>query len=287
MNHLLVAIKDLFPNLAGLQENIIEDFGNIVGYKSIFYTTDGKAIGGGTSENKDLARRIAVAESLERGLYRKLSLDPILRKKFKLETVDSTLGFACGFEREKTAYRSFCEGIEKWALSKVIDDKLSLIKVFPKITAPIALKLLRNFQELHFYQKKITTLLPIDNRPIDLVFTLFVGCTEQGAFPGSQVVSIKEDQFSHSIIEAARNFENFKQNNGSEKNILDQRLNYFGYNKQFALNQIKYNENDIWPNLQVDLFQEYSTEIKDTYLYRTLMKNFIPVSEGTFSRFII
>lgn len=286
MKQLVDAVKILFPDLAGLKETTIEFYGNVVGYESIFYTRNGHAIGGGISEDKELARRIAVAETLERGLFRKLSNDKVLRPIFHLDQIDSTLGFACGFEKEKTAYRSYCEALEKWALSKVIDENFGVDEVSPALSN-LAKTFIKEFRDQFFYQKKFLLKMPFDINPIELVFTLFVGCTEQGAFPGSAVTSNVDDQFTHAVCEAWRNFQNFKLNDGNETNILDRRLNYFGIHKQAGLNQVLKSQQKDWPNPEVELFQEYQTKIENVYLFRTLMKDFIPVSSGPVDRFVI
>lgn len=286
MNHLLDVVKKLLPDLVGLKESAIENSGEVVGFESTFYSLGGNAIAGGTSFDRETARRIAVAEALERGLYRKLSSDSLLRFEFQLDRIDSTLGFGCGFERDKTAYRSYCEAVEKWALSKVIDDRLKINKTEPIQLSKLANKLLASFDKTYFFQKEIVTSFPFDNSRLELVFTLFVGCKDNGAFPGSQVTSRFDDTFTHAITEGWRNFTNFKLSNGDAKSILARRLDYFGQHELDALQQISLG-NQIWPNLEIELFKEFQTGINDVYLFRTLMKDFFSVSYGPVTRFVI
>lgn len=286
MNHLIDAVTALYPNLAGLKEYAIHDSLGISGYNAIFYLKDGVAIGGGTSHDQNLARRIAIAETLERGLYLRMREDISERSKFKLDSIDSTLGFACGFEQAATACRSYFEALEKWALSKVIDDGLEISRVIPNNLSRLSRQLMSGFNEHYFFHKNLLLITPFSSKPIDLVFTIFVGCTEDGAFPGSRVTFACSDQFTHSIIEASRNFNNFKLDSANG-GILSERLKYFGTHKTEALGQIKLGPDVPWPPVKIKIHREYETKIDGVYLFRTLIEDFIPVSHGDARRFII
>jgi len=291
MNNLLEIVRRLYPNLKNLNETtILSKENEVLGYSATLYNDDNFAISGGTNTNKETARRIAVAEALERGFVRKISKDPIISEQFLLNQIPSSLGFACGFEREKTKLRSFCEGLEKWTLSQIIDFNFpATIQSKFKLTK-LAENLCIQFDNIQLFQKKISVNLPEATTNTSLVFSLFIGYTKTGAFPGSCIAFENEDQMTHACIEAHRNFSNYNyliKKNIAPENLILKRILFFGENKKLVGNQINTYENKVWPTPNLRLLNEYNTEFENIFLFRTLFKDFIPVNAGTVNRFIM
>ncbi len=293
MNSLLSIVKQLHPNLSGLKETTIADKNNsIVGYNSTFYDTALSPLGGGLTDSFEEARRIAVAETIERGLYRKIRLDPKYRNLLRLDCIDSTLGFACGFEKEPTAYRSFCEALEKWCLSQIIDFnyKIDRVDKHNNNLSKLANFLVSDFNQFNFFQKKFHVKAPFEKSDLELTFNFFVGFTETGIFPGSQVTSVNDNAFTHPVVEAWRHLKNYqllKKRNPNTTNLIEKRLLYFGDQKTTGLAQILSSKNTNWKKPELELFEEIDTNFQGVYLYRTLLKDFIPVSKGDVGRFVI
>ncbi len=273
------------------EQALIDPDGSLVGWRSYVLNRNLEPIGGGTSADRPTARRIAIAELIERSSVAQLLKNSSQRRNFKLDVIPTTSGFAAGFDRECTRFRSICEGIERWAWSCWIDKKCLL----PEISLPEFTLLGRfhtkPFLELKAYQREIvvSSELPFPF-PRIFIFSVLLGFTEEGVFAGSRVTSSQDDPWTHAAIEAWRNHNNFHLAHVNETNPigsdwLEKRVLYFGKNKREALGQIGKAKYLSWPPLRFDV----STGIEvfpGIHLWRTLCREFLPWHKGPDHRFV-
>jgi len=202
------------------------------------------------------------------------------------EPIYSTCGFAAGFDQESTKFRSLCEGVERWAWSKWIDDKYIISSCPAPRLHGLGEYFHGFFESTLFFQKKIS----MKNSPLqqDLIFNVVLGFTKDGVFPGSRVTTVSDDLWTHALLEAWRNYNNFQflQNQTSDNlNWLDKRVLYFGKNKNEAMSQIESAYRYDWQNPEIKFFNGVEF-FKKNFLWRTVIQNYIPWPEGPKSRFV-
>lgn len=279
------------------EQALIDTDGSLVGWRSYVLDRNLEPIGGGTSADRLTARRIAIAEFIERSSVAQLLRNSTQRRNFKLDVIPTTSGFAAGFDRECTRFRSICEGIERWAWSCWIDKKCLL----PEISLPDFTLLgafhTKPFLELKAYQREIAFSSDLQFQlqfpfpfPRIFVFSVLLGFTERGVFAGSRVTTTHDDPWTHATIEAWRNHNNFQLAHVNETNPigsdwLEKRVLFFGKNRREAMDQIGQAKNSSWPPLQLDI----STGIEafpGIHLWRTLCLDFLPWHKGPDHRFV-
>lgn len=288
--NLLAALKNINRSVSRIDEIPLGTESLTVGWNSYIYDSNNVAIAGGTNEDRMIARRICVAEAFERALFQKICGDSLLRDEFHIDEFPTSSGFAAGFDSKSTRMRAICEGLERWAWSKWIDDGFLLDSAEPKTTSSLSGFLLKSFNSHKCYRRTFT--ISVDENPLVLQFGVFVGLTEHGAFAGSRICNINENPWDHAIIEAHRNYQNseyFKVNGLAEfqkDNIIAIRANFFATNKMSALSQIDNAKRVDWPEPELLFVKEFITTVPEVFLYRCLFKNFIGWHLGDFQRFV-
>jgi hypothetical protein len=281
------------------EQALIDPEGSLVGWRSYVLDKNLEPIGGGTSADRLTARRIAIAELIERSSVAQLLKNSAQRRNFKLDVIPTTSGFAAGFDRESTRFRSVCEGIERWAWSCWIDKNCLL----PEISLPEFTLLGRfhtkPFLELKAYQREIAIPIQLPNQvpfqipsqiPRVFVFSVLLGFTEQGVFAGSRVTTSQDDPWTHASIEAWRNHNNFhlthlNQTNPIGSDWLEKRVLYFGKNKREAMEQIAKAKYASWPPLNFDISKGIEV-FPGIHLWRTLCRDFLAWHKGPDHRFV-
>lgn len=287
---LLHSLLRLNPEVISLDtQPIINYSGKTVGWNCYFVDKNGAAIAGGTASDVSIAKQIAVAECFERSLFHNLFDSEDQMIKLMLDEAPSTSGFAAGFDRKSTAYRSLCEAIERWAWSMWIDEHFFLDKIILSETlSPLASHIASHFDSVLFYQKSIDCNFELEF-PRSVVFSVFLGCKGNGIFAGSRVSTTQDDRWEHAAIESYRNLKNYEQSakHFSEyENIIAQRARFFGDNYGVAKLQIDSAFIVNWPTPIVKLHEEVVTGIKDLFLYRSLCSNYKHWHLGDYKRFV-
>ena len=200
----------------------------------------------------------------------------------------SSSGFAAGFDNDSTKFRAICEGLERWAWSKWIDEnyQIDIVQPLMKLNT-LTMKMLSEFSDTLWLRKDFE--ITIDNKKMNLSLSIFLGFTEHGIFPGSRVSTINDDLFEHPVIEAHRNFLNSKLKSVStiqSIDIIHKRLMYFSNHQQEALSQIRNAKRTSWPNPELCLLKNLETNIPGVFLWRCLFKNFIGWHLGNEDRFV-
>jgi len=279
----------LNPRIQAINLQEILDNGASLGWKCFIQNSSNNAFAGGTSQSKETALRIAVAEAFERSYLEHIHADKNLKDSFLIQEYPSSSGFAAGFENKKTKFRAICEGLERWAWSKWIDEGFKMNSLSPsKPLSSLANYLSKPFNETYWFEKnfKIQT---NDFKELKLKFVVFLGCTNTGIFPGSRVSTEEDDLFEHPIIEAHRNYLNYQLHLNSPINLTDiiqKRTVFYGSNKDLALRQVINATNDNWPLPKIKLLKEFKTDHPNLFLYRCLFEDFIGWHEGDVTRFV-
>lgn len=289
-NNLLLNIQQFNPSIATLDaQQILNKSGAIVGWNYYFMDKHGSAFAGGTSQTSHIAKQIAVAECFERSLFVRFTSDPQMTAQLLLDESPSASGFAAGFNRSSTSFRSICEAVERWAWSKWIDDKFKIDELDGKpVLNELASHLASFFDRQIFLQKCIHTDFQYPF-PKKVFFNVYLGFKGEGVFAGSRVAGVDDDPWEHSIIEAYRNFKNFQIHDGllnPVASIILQRVMYFGKNLGEALRQIDAASFLEWPSPELRMHTEVETNIEGVYLFRSLCKDFYYWHLGDHKRFV-
>lgn len=252
----------------------------IVGWEATLYDQEQKAMASGTASELETAKRITIAEYLERQFFYQMCQDELICRDFLLTEYPSTCGFAAGFDDEKTKMRSLAEALERWAWSMWIDHRCY---ISPKIKdiqmTELAEELHSRFDEVLFFKTQFS----VFNLKFD--FGVSLAIKNKAVFAGSRTGFAGEDLWEHSLIEAHRNYCNFiygHQNN----NIICKRITYFANHPEEALKAIPQENSKKFPDPELLLFKEFETNLPGLFLYRGIIKNTIPWTQGPVNRFV-
>ncbi len=282
-------LKQLAPQVHKGEDALISDNVDNYGWNHTLFDKNLKPLGSGCSTSKNIARRIAIAEVLERALFNKLYSSD-LKSDFLLGEYPTTCGFALGFENKPTLIRSMCESFERWAWSKWIDEKLSIPEVRPEQCqfTKLTRYFIRQFDNILLFHKNIKTELDIDTGLKDLHIGIFLGLKKNGIFPGSRVSFTTDDVWEHGAIEAFRHYNLFKLvfHDANPQNVIEQRVKYYSENAEEAIKQIPRTVDINWPTARLRLKKRYNSNIDHCYLWRSLCHDYLGWEKGDVSRFI-
>jgi hypothetical protein len=278
---------EFIPEIASSEESPIEFDKVIIGWHVVLFDQNKNALGGGFHKQKDVARRIAIAEVCERKLFRQLKESPV-KLIFDLNNHPSTCGFAAGFESDKTRYRAIAEAIERWTWSKWIDEQYYINKAtidFSELSE-VSKFFYKMFDSVIFFEKTIST-NAIPNFTENIKIGIVLGFKNGGVFPGSRAAISTDEIWDHAFIEAWRHSEIFIKYKGSLSIPFPYgRIFHFGNNGNEAIEQIQKANKLDWPNPQQSLILDYHTGVDGLFLWRSIMKDFMPWSSGNEKRFV-
>lgn len=288
--NLLESLKDINPSF---KELIVQEIKNLeretIAYKCFGTEGSGNVFCGGTANDQDTAIRIAVAEAFERSYLNIIAADPIAKSEFDLVNFPSSSGFAAGFDLDTTRFRAICEGVERWAWSKWIDDKLFIapMEKSPPLSK-LGIYLQQSFEQVFWYKKDFKLKVSNDES-LNLQLVIFLGCKDEGIYPGSRVSTSHDNLLDHPIIEAHRNLTNAELNKSENKtfnDIIEQRTHYFATNKLHALKQMAESIKTDWPQPEIALLKRFDNTAPGVFLFRCLLKDFTGWHLGPIDRFI-
>jgi hypothetical protein len=284
-------IKALEPRFHHLEETPVER-GNSslpIGWHTTAMTDNGVGLGSGLSQDRDTARRIALAETVERAVFRKLRSSHEA-KQFQLDQHPTSCGFAAGFEFEKTRIRSICEAVERWARALWIDDGFALMKLPPSrvFLSALGSHLVEPFQDSLYFSGSFSVQDPIRRSIIHLKLGVVVGLTKDGAFPGSRVCSEKEAPWEHACLEAWRHhfiFENNTLPDLPENSFLN-RISHFGTRRELAITQIERARQYDWPQPRITFHRSQEEIAGKLFVWRSLCDGYQGWEKGGIDRFV-
>lgn len=281
----MIANQKLLPEVTQCQESPIYFKENLVGWHSIAIGDKGP-LGARLSIDKNIARRIAVAETLERKIFDECISSPSA-SELGLPSNPSTCGFAVGFEDSPTRLRSLCEAVERWAWSQWIDEGFELSRALTshKELPPLGQSLANLFDEVLFFKINLDTSL-IPNSPI-LYFGVAIGVTSVGVFPGSRVGSTETELWEHSLIECWRHLVISKDTNLNHGAVFPfQRIKFFAKNKALAFEKINAAKNPDWRRPKLRLQRQVGHSYPNVFCYRSLIYDYLGWEVGNVERFV-
>jgi hypothetical protein len=283
-------VRLIEPRFDLLEETPIQwPLGNILGWHVNAISGESLSLGSGLATKQDTARRIALAETIERAVFRSLKNSQNL-KEFRLDEYPTTCGFAAGFEHEKTRLRSICEAVERWARALWVDQNYALMKVPPSaiFLSGLGQYFLEPFSETLYFSGSFSVEDPIRKVPIHLKLAVVIGLTGIGAFPGSRVCSNEEDPWEHACLEAWRHHLIFARQSLPRlaPNSYLHRINYFGSRRDEALSKINQSHNYKWPMPKIILHKSHTELSKKISIWRSLCDHYEGWQNGQISRFV-
>lgn len=283
-------VRKLVPGFQCIENAIISDEqGRNVGWSSTVVDVNGNPFGGGCHKDKDVAIRIAIAETIERFLVNKLFDDKNERRRFLLDKYPSTCGFAVGFESNSTMFRSVSEACERWIWERWIDGgyKIPAINVSEEDLSPQALFFKKNFESIDFRSLTFSVKHEIDCLPNILQVGIALGIKGNGVFPGSRVSSIDDDIWTHALTECWRHSRIFEMNLDRYKDsFFYKRLFYFGNRKDEAYKVIDGAKKTKWTEPKICLLEKSSFEDNSVFIWRAICEGLKGWHTGNEKRFV-
>jgi hypothetical protein len=241
----------------------------------------------GFGENKNFSRKIAYSEFLERSKFREIKNSDDLNKKWGLSLIQTGCGFAAGFDESNTIYRSLGEALERWTLSKWIDEnykmqQIEYLELVKKLDSA-SKWFIAQFDNFFFYNKEV--LVFVNETPILYSVCATVGLKNGGAFLGSSVQKGKTPNWQHSLLESFRHFLLVK--NSKEIGLFpDNKVRFFSKNSNLALDQINCKKNGNWQLPKIVFHNcEYFNDL-NFYLARTIVDGWACWKKGPIERFL-
>lgn len=288
---LLQLLQKINPNFKEfVTQPICDDQGITLGTKCFGVEKDSNVFSGGTALQKEVAIRIAIAEAFERSYFWQIYNDQALALEFDIASFPSSSGFAVGFDEPSTRFRAICEGLERWVWSKWIDEHFVIERHVPHSSSLGALTrhLKKSFNETYWFKKDFVLNISSTEK-MNLSIVIFIGCNENGVFPGSRVSTSSDDLYQHPVIEAHRNLSNVlldQKNPQVPQDIIQARTLFFGRNKKLALEQVSKAYKTDWPEPELHLLKKFNSHSDEVFMYRCLLKDFIGWHLGPVERFV-
>lgn len=278
----------VLPEFKNFEEAPIHFLEKLIGWHSSVMTREGVAASGGCSADRNVARRIALAELIERYTFKQnvaRGVDALI-----LEEFPTSSGFAAGFESTPTKMRAVCEAVERWAISKWIDDGHYLPPISSQQVrlSPLAKFFASKFDQVLFFSRSFE--IDVDGQQVLLKFGTVIGINDGGAFPGSRVCSPSEDTWEHALIEAWRHLgmASNKKKTFPKNDFYYDRVFYFARNAQAALDSVNQKPEQItWPEPRLRLLAKVEHAVPEGfYVWRALCHDFIGWHLGDKTRFV-
>lgn len=254
------------------------------GWISNFFDQNGINRGTGVRKNQSESINVSISEAIERYSF----FNSLENNSHLVEKYPSSCGFATGLHAEKASIRSWLEAFERWSFSKWIDNSLYLTQTTSYKLTELTKELCKDFTEVIRFEKNFKS--NEHELPFDVRVGVTVGLTSTGAFVGSRVSHTDDEIWEHSAVEAWINLHNIKNGSrylpGAAIELIDQRVQYFAYNKTHALAQIPSKNNFVWPRAEI-LYKSQVQECPTPFLtFRTLYKDYVGWHSGPIQRFV-
>jgi len=271
---------EFFPDFSHLQESSLKS-GDL---DSLWQVTaldkDGVPFGSGFSKELKTARKIAVAEYIERNFV--LSLKGSAESEnWKFDKFPTSCGFAAGFDPLNTQIRSIGEAIERWALSQWIDIDRYIEQVMSPVWPRDSANLVGAFEEILVFKKEF--IYTVNSKMIPYQLCVVLALSGSGAFIGSGVRSNFQDAMTHALVEAHRHLLISTQERNF--NIYPyNRIKFFSENRSAALAAIHREKTTEWPQPVLEFQRSYQNEL--FCITRTIFKDWIPWERGSIDRML-
>lgn len=246
-------------------------------------------ISGGFGFDRHYARKIALAEYLERMSVVEITNTISEHAKWGADLIPTACGFAAGFDKNNTILRALGEACERWVLSNWIDNQLFIEELSANEINldPAAIFFSNQFSQVRYFKKKLKIFF--QGMLVDVTVAQTTAFTEDGAFPGSSVQVINNDDkflWQHSLLESYRHLLAIKNNPAGHDKFPANKVMFFSKNKEIAIEQIKSAKNKNWPLPETILERVESRFDNEAFIARIILRGWKSWHEGPIERFL-
>lgn len=282
----MISIKSFLDEGSVVQEfNLLDQVGLSFWHSNII-DKNGVPIGSGFGESQTQSRKIAFAEMLERKSFREIkSSSTEIQKNWGVDIISTGCGFAAGFDLRNSIIRSLGEALERWVMSKWIDDDLYLEEIcmsdILNSLDRVSLWFLCQFDSVRFFKKEI--LVVLNNNFIRFSIGICVGLKDSGAYPGSFYCAFGKSDWQHALLECYRHVLLVK-NTVPTNTFPDNKVRFFSKNAHLAIMQIDRKKFKMWGSPEI-IFS-YNQKMRGFYLARTIINGWRSWNSGSLQRFL-
>lgn len=273
-------LKSYFPDFDYIEESALSSRSTVLGWQVTAKDTSGTPMGSGFAKDLTSARKIAIAEFIERKFVQRCRKSGE-KNEWLLDIYPTSCGFAAGFDLANTKFRSTCEAIERWALSQWFDFNCPLEKYDQPFWSIESAPLRAQFENIKVFKKSFARLTdgPLQTFELCLLF----GFSEKGAFMGCAVRNSLSQALEHALIEAHRHLLIAAQDRNFNLFPFN-RIRFFAENKMAALAVLEVEKRGIWPAPEVHFQKAYQNHLFT--ICRTIYKDWIPWELGPENRLL-
>lgn len=249
-----------------------------VSYSSSQYDVKGS----GFAKRLETAKKIAFSELNERYLVFQLLKQKNKKNRWGFEFDQSCSGFSVGYSEQKTILRSICEGVERWALSKWIDDGYALCTPSISVSEHILKSsILKSFDRINLYYVNVP--LVISDLILNVYVSVFLGWKGRGVYAGYGAKTELQSAIDHASVEAIRNLLIYK-NQVPQSHFPYNRIQFFANNGSHAIDSIQKTKIKLWPTPTLQF--NHREKFGDFWLARTIFEGWDPWQNGGEARFL-
>ncbi len=266
--------------------NLLEQVGHSYWHSNIL--RNGEPVAGGFGPTKNESRKIAYAEYLERTSFLKIKNSAVeVRKSWGMDLISTGCGFAAGFDLRNTILRSIGEALERWTLSKWIDEdyklnQLTKIETMPNLD-PVSKWFVEQFEDVIFFEKSLA--IGYGNQFYRYQIGVSVAVCKTGVFIGSSSQVNDGSVWQHALLESYRHF--LMNKNSKPTNLFpDNKVRFFATNKDVAFSQIFKEKIHKWQDPQISFHRNEHFKDQDFFLSRTIINGWRPWNLGPIERFL-
>lgn len=282
---MISSLNKNFPNFSHIEESTLLANSSPIGWQVSAIDNEGIPLGTGFSPDLNYARKVAIAEFVERSFFHSIKFTDAATD-WKIDSRPTVCGFAAGYEPRNTALRSLYEATERWALAQWIDNGKSLNRF--QLPAQMhsdkkktVLALLEPFGETVFLKK--TLVVAFQTELVEVNVIVCVAFTEKGVFLGSAASNSFEDGIVHAAVESNRHFIISNQDRNFGIFPLN-KIRFFGTNRIIADTILARPLDFQWQSPCIDFSRQI--QIGDFYICRTILREWTPWEQGPIERFL-
>lgn len=280
-------LKFLTDECVTIQEyNLLDQVGLNYWHSNIL--KDQSSIAGGFGDTKVTSRKIAYSEYLERSAFLKIkNSSEEVRSSWGMNIIPTGCGFAAGFDQRNTILRSVGESLERWAMSKWIDenfelDQLDKTEIVSNLDV-VSKWFVDQFDDVFFFEKDLA--VQFGDAFCKYKIGICIGVNALGVYLGSSAQINNGSVWQHALLESYRHFLANK-NSRPTNTFPDVKVRFFALNKEVAFAQIFGEKNGNWQIPEISFHRSNYFEENNFYLSRTIINGWKSWNSGPIERFL-